>query len=209
MKRTIQVALGEDARRVGTLYFDASGSRQHSAFAYDESWLRAADRFALAPALPLVPGPQYPAKSRDGMVFHAVIAESGTAARTMAAYIDLNPVRAGMVDDPADYRWSSYGEAVCGREKDCRLTRFGEKGDGKKAREGLVRAYYCDQGVGFDAEKWQEVSRLYRRVMGLALGKKPGRVEIQRRSQTDATITKNTAELLESKDNENVLKGIV
>jgi len=30
----------------------------------------------------------------------------------MAAYIDLNPVRAGVVDDPADYRWSSYGEAV-------------------------------------------------------------------------------------------------
>jgi putative transposase len=23
-------------------------------------------------------------------------------------YIDLNPVRAGMVDDPAHYRWSSY-----------------------------------------------------------------------------------------------------
>jgi putative transposase len=23
-------------------------------------------------------------------------------------YIELNPVRAGMVDDSADYRWSSY-----------------------------------------------------------------------------------------------------
>jgi len=23
-------------------------------------------------------------------------------------YIELNPVRAAMVDDPADYRWSSY-----------------------------------------------------------------------------------------------------
>ncbi len=36
------------------------------------------------------------------------------AARIVAAYIDLNPVRAGMVQDPADYRWSSYGAAVAG-----------------------------------------------------------------------------------------------
>ena len=97
--------------------------------------------------------------SRSGTLweerFKSVIVESGVAARTIAAYIDLNPVRAGMVKDPADYRWSSYGEAVGG----------GKKGNGKKAREGLVRAYFCDQGVGFEAEKWQEVSRLYRQLM--------------------------------------------
>jgi putative transposase len=46
--------------------------------------------------------------------FKSVIVESGVAARTIAAYIDLNPVRAGMATDPADYRWSSYGEAVGG-----------------------------------------------------------------------------------------------
>ncbi len=28
---------------------------------------------------------------------------------TCMAYIDLNPVRAGVVDDPKDYPWSSYG----------------------------------------------------------------------------------------------------
>jgi putative transposase len=44
--------------------------------------------------------------------FKSVIVEDGLAARTMAACIDLNPVRAGMVDDPAEYRWSSYGEAM-------------------------------------------------------------------------------------------------
>ena len=85
--------------------------------------------------------------------FKSVIVEDGVAARTISAYIDLNPVRAGMVKDPADYRWSSYGEAVGG----------GKKGNGKKAREGLVRAYFCDQGVGFEAGKWEEVSRMYRR----------------------------------------------
>ena len=45
-------------------------------------------------------------------------------------YIELNPVRAAMCADPADYRWSSYGEAMGG----------GAKGTGAKARAGLVRA---------------------------------------------------------------------
>ena len=31
-------------------------------------------------------------------------------------YIELNPVRAGMVDDPADYVWSSYGAHAFGRK---------------------------------------------------------------------------------------------
>jgi putative transposase len=130
--------------------------------------------------------------------FKSVIVESGVAARTIAAYIDLNPVRAGMVEDPADYRWSSYGEAVGG----------GKKGNGKKSREGLMRAYYCDEGVGFDAEKWKEVSRLYRRLMGIALGKKPGRADVSKASKGLVQVTKNTAELLESKDNETVLKDL-
>ena len=76
MKRTIQVYLGDEARRVGTLHFDAVGSRQHSAFAYEDSWLKAADRFALAPGLSLVAGPQYHRKARDGSVFHAALADT-------------------------------------------------------------------------------------------------------------------------------------
>ncbi len=28
------------------------------------------------------------------------------------------------------------------------------------------------KGLGFEAEKWKEVSRIYRRAMGLALGRK-------------------------------------
>ena len=35
----------------------------------------------------------------------------------VAAYVDLNPVRAGMVDDPGDYQWSGYGEAMRGGER--------------------------------------------------------------------------------------------
>lgn len=76
MKRTIQVYLGDDDRRVGTLHFDAVGSRQHSAFVYEDSWLKAAERFALDPGLPLVAGPQYHRKVRDGSVFHGAFADT-------------------------------------------------------------------------------------------------------------------------------------
>ena len=42
---------------------------------------------------------------------------AGEALVAMAAYIDLNPVRAGMVKDPKDYLWSGYAEALAGRKR--------------------------------------------------------------------------------------------
>ena len=48
--------------------------------------------------------------------FKSVLVDgAGEALATMAAYIDLNPVRAGLVDDPKDYRWCGYAEAVAGK----------------------------------------------------------------------------------------------
>jgi len=128
--------------------------------------------------------------------FKSVLVESGTASRTIAAYIDLNPVRAGMVSDPSEYRWSGYGEAVGG----------GKKGNGKKAREGLVRACMRHRGEGFDAERWRDVSRIYRQAMGLALGRKSSNSKIQTSMKTG--VSKNTAEMLASKDNETVLPDL-
>ncbi|MFN0128492.1 MAG: transposase [Verrucomicrobiales bacterium] len=49
--------------------------------------------------------------------YRSVLVERGTALQAMAAYIDLNPVRAGLVSDPKDFRWSGYGEAMAGREE--------------------------------------------------------------------------------------------
>ena len=47
--------------------------------------------------------------------FKSVLVEGeGNPLQTMAAYIDLNPVRAGLVDDPKDYRFCGYAEAVVG-----------------------------------------------------------------------------------------------
>jgi len=42
--------------------------------------------------------------------FKSVLVEgAGDVVATMAAYIDLNPVRAKLVVDPQDYRWSGMG----------------------------------------------------------------------------------------------------
>ena len=122
--------------------------------------------------------------------FKSVIVESGVAARTMAAYIDLNPVRAGMVEDPADYRWSSYGEAVGG----------GKKGNGKKAREGLVRAVTSDTDTGFDAGKWKEASRRYRRLMGMALERKPSNSKLQSSRKSNSRSGMNEAEAMAAEE---------
>lgn len=68
--------------------------------------------------------------------FNSVLVEGeGHALIAMATYIDLNPIRAGIVKDPKDYRWSGYGEAVGGNER---------------AREGLrriVQAIFCTDSV--------------------------------------------------------------
>jgi REP element-mobilizing transposase RayT len=88
--------------------------------------------------------------------FKSVLVEDGVASRMLAAYIDLNPVRAGMVADPADYRWSSYGEAMGG----------GARGNGKKARAGLVRALMAHKGYEADAQHWAgKVSKDYRMML--------------------------------------------
>ena len=47
--------------------------------------------------------------------FRSVLVEGDERALlTIAAYIDLNPVRAGIVEDPKDYAWNGYAEAVAG-----------------------------------------------------------------------------------------------
>ncbi|WP_244652049.1 MULTISPECIES: transposase [unclassified Lentimonas] len=64
--------------------------------------------------------------------FKSVLVEGhGNPLQTMAAYIDLNPVRAGLVEDPKDYRFCGYAEAVSG---------------GGAAKQGLV-AIWSNSGA--------------------------------------------------------------
>jgi len=109
--------------------------------------------------------------ARDGVLwsdrFKSVLVEDGHAARVMAAYIDLNPVRAGMVEKPEAYRWSGYGEAVAGK---------------KKAREGLrvvmlehYRMTSATERAAEDAADWRKVAAGYRGILLGDLEKSEGR----------------------------------
>ncbi|MCF7789065.1 MAG: transposase [Prosthecobacter sp.] len=76
--------------------------------------------------------------------FKSVLVEGkGEPLRTMAAYIDLNPVRAGLVKDPKDYRWCGYAEAL---------------GGSRRAQRGLCKA----QGKPVDGWKSAFAAEAYR-----------------------------------------------
>ena len=98
--------------------------------------------------------------------FKSVLVEDGHAARVVAAYIDLNPVRAGIVRRPGAYRWSGWGEAVVGKVR---------------AREGLRQVMLERELARSKAEVavaavagWNEVEAEYGRLMAEDLGKRKG-----------------------------------
>ena len=75
--------------------------------------------------------------------FKSVLVEGrGNVLSTMAAYIDLNPVRAGLVSDPKDYRFCGYAEAVQGK---------------KAARDGVIAVV-----SGSDSQTWGRAQAIYR-----------------------------------------------
>lgn len=83
--------------------------------------------------------------------FRSTLIEGGEKALiTVAAYIDLNPVRAGLVARPEDYRWSGYGEAMGGGRGSARA----RQGLGSIQREGL-------ENPG-SACPWKETMERYR-----------------------------------------------
>ena len=84
--------------------------------------------------------------------YSSTAVSAGSAAKMVAAYIDLNPLRAGMVDDAKNYRWSSYGEAVAG---------------GKKALENYQHLYQSSDRAGAMVEELsaEEVLQKYRMLM--------------------------------------------
>ncbi|WP_395737838.1 transposase [Prosthecobacter sp.] len=88
-------------------------------------------------------------RSRRGTLwmdrFKSVLVEGkGEPLRTMAAYIDLNPVRAGLVKDSKDYRWCGYAEALSGSRRVQRglCKALSKPVDGWKSA-GAAEAYRC------------------------------------------------------------------
>ena len=77
--------------------------------------------------------------------FRSIIVEGEEhALLTMALYIDLNPVRAGLVTDPAEYRFCGYGEAL---------------GGGEAARRGIRSL------ISWKSGSWKNIQAEYRRLL--------------------------------------------
>jgi len=136
--------------------------------------------------------------------FHSVIVESGLACRTMAAYIDLNPVRAGICELPEDYRWSSYGEAV-----------GGGRGAGI-ARAGLVRALHGHEGREGNSRAWAQggVAKEYRRILlaegvELAEARSDGKRKVVRRGRKREEAEKELEELSDEKSRDLKIAKVV
>jgi hypothetical protein len=53
--------------------------------------------------------------------FKSVLIEEGQALSAVAAYIDLNPLRAGLCEDPKDYRYCGYAEAIAKNSAQAKL----------------------------------------------------------------------------------------
>jgi putative transposase len=74
--------------------------------------------------------------------FKSVIVEKGETLINCLAYIDLNPLRAGLVDRPEDYRWNSLGYHIQTGNKDNFLSLdFGLKEFGVLDAEERLRSY--------------------------------------------------------------------
>ena len=77
--------------------------------------------------------------------YRAILVEGANhALLTIASYIDLNPVRAGLCSDPKDYRFCGYAEAI---------------GGSLSAREGLKSLLIAYDG----ALEWHPAAKEYRK----------------------------------------------
>lgn len=96
------------------------------------------------------------------------------------AYIDLNPVRAGMVARPQDYPWSSHGHHI-GLRTDPLITPhplYWQLGNTPFARE---RAYAEMVGAGLNPDQMTALTRAAH--SGWALGGADFIAELQRRTE--------------------------
>ncbi|MFK7909247.1 MAG: transposase [Akkermansiaceae bacterium] len=130
--------------------------------------------------------------------FKSVLVQDGYAARVMSAYIDLNPIRAGMVNRPEDYKWCSYGEAMRSKASSSR----------KKAREGICRVLSTSQETGNkppEQQVWNEVAADQYRMMLFADGEEAFADDIHSGEAPEARKPKRVRKGFKRKDVEKVL----
>ncbi|MCH8512710.1 MAG: hypothetical protein LAT83_13815, partial [Kiritimatiellae bacterium] len=115
----------------------------------------------------------------EGRYRSVVVEGNPLALMSVAAYIDLNPVRAGMCGDPMEYHWNGYGEACGGNalareglEALVRFTRGHQPRGADNVRKRQLNREMHWTGIGAAMEKerkqraapknWKEVQAAYR-----------------------------------------------
>jgi REP element-mobilizing transposase RayT len=91
--------------------------------------------------------------------FKAILVDKEAYYHELCRYIVLNPVRAGLVDDPTEFRWSSFRSILgLSPSPDCLvgevvLDRFG------KDKKGARRAYqrFVEQGMKVEKSPWEDL----------------------------------------------------
>ncbi|QQL44552.1 transposase [Sulfuriroseicoccus oceanibius] len=106
--------------------------------------------------------------------FKSVLIGSDAAMRSVALYIDLNPVRARLVDDPVNYRWCGWAEA--------------EAGGSRRARRGICKAVHCA------VDSWERgdgtARKLYREALAFVIARE-ARVGDRQGSTNDSALTRH------------------
>jgi REP element-mobilizing transposase RayT len=110
--------------------------------------------------------------------FRNVLVQNGRALEIMAAYIELNPVRAGLVAHPKDYRWCGYAAALRGdRESGLGIQRLRSLAtsatiDAANAFSDhrVLIEWHLAQDLSAKEEKQPSGARLLQRQRGLSEG---------------------------------------
>lgn len=122
-------------------------------------------------------------------------------------YIELNPVRAGMVSNPAGYRWSSYAcNALGGADGTVMpLEAYMDLGATEHARQEAYRVFCCETADSCDVERVRAALRHnhvlghdgFKRQVEAMFSRKvgAGRVGRSRKSGADAEGRKEQIEL--------------
>ena len=85
----------------------------------------------------------------DGRFKSPIVQNSLESLLAVSAYIDLNPIRAGIEDKPEDYRWCGYAAALAGN---------------KLAQKGLAQVF-AYRGKRTKPPKWNQIKGDYRQIL--------------------------------------------
>lgn len=92
--------------------------------------------------------------------FKGIIVDKDTYLMVLTRYIHLNPVRAGIVKRPEDYRWTSYMEYIgAGKEKELLVDITGTLSCFSKTKGTAMKAYreFINDGIGEEDNPLEDV----------------------------------------------------